>query len=184
MVLYHQANKGSERDPGRSREGAERRQASIDDQVFPLAYDLPPSNPDTLAAGLAIRRRFGIRDTTTVCLFAGTLGRTYDLAPVLDCARCVRGDATRRFHFLICGDGERAQHWRAYAAGLDNVTFTGWLDQTGLRAALAAADIGLAAYAAGAPQSVPNKDIEYLAAGLPVVSSLVGETRQLLADEV
>jgi glycosyltransferase involved in cell wall biosynthesis len=44
-------------------------------------------------------------------------------------------------------------------------------------------DVGLAAYADGAPQGLPNKVIEYLAASLPVVSSLKGETLSLLADE-
>lgn len=40
--------------------------------------------------------------------------------------------------------------------------------------------MGLAAYARGAPQGVPNKVIEYMAAGLAVVTSLSGETREII----
>jgi len=42
--------------------------------------------------------------------------------------------------------------------------------------------IGLAAYVSGAPQGIPNKVIEYLSADLAVVSSLEGETSELLSS--
>jgi len=42
--------------------------------------------------------------------------------------------------------------------------------------------VGLACYAAGALQSVPNKVAEYLSAGLAVVSSLRGEFQTMLAQ--
>jgi glycosyltransferase involved in cell wall biosynthesis len=150
------------------------------DRVFPLGYSLPRPTVESRDAGRALLRRFGVDWNGIACLFAGTLGRTYDLAPVLQAARELAG---RPFRFVICGDGERAPEWRERAKGLENVHFTGWLDQQDMRAALAGADIGLAAYAAGAPQGLPNKVIEYLAAGLPVLSSLEGETRQLLEEQ-
>lgn len=158
------------------------RDAHAFDRVFPLAYSLPETTQETRATGHELLRRFGIDDGKVVCLFAGTLGRTYDLQPVLDCARQLSADSRQPFHFLICGDGERAPAWRAAATGLPNVSFTGWLAQDALRAALATAHVGLAAYAPNAPQGLPNKVIEYLAAGLPVVSSLRGETAELLAE--
>ncbi len=159
------------------------RAAGPRDQVFPLAYSLPDQPPAVRAAGLEMLRKFGVKSGGIVCLFAGTLGRTYDLEPVLECAAGLARDPQARFHFLICGDGERAPAWRQRAAGLPNVSFSGWLEQDEMRAALAVADIGLAAYARAAPQGLPNKVIEYLAAGLAVVSSLTGETEQLLSRE-
>jgi len=166
-------------DWGLARAGRARRSL---DRVFPLAYSLPEVTAESRAAGLEMLHRYGVDERSIVCLFAGTMGRTYDFAPVLECARRFSRDGLRRFHFLFCGDGERAPHWRGAAEGLPNVSFTGWLDQSHLRAALSAAHIGLAAYAPAAPQGLPNKVIEYLAAGLPVLSSLTGETARLLAD--
>jgi glycosyltransferase involved in cell wall biosynthesis len=45
---------------------------------------------------------------------------------------------------------------------------------------LARSAVGLAAYAAGAPQGIPNKVIEYLSASVPIACSLPGESRALL----
>jgi glycosyltransferase involved in cell wall biosynthesis len=159
------------------------RAARPNDRVFPLAYRLPDPTPQTRASGRDLLREHHIPEDALVCLFAGTLGRTYDLAPVIEAARRLGTSGSRRFHFLICGEGERGAQWRDMATGLTNVTFTGWLDQTRMRGALASAHIGVAAYAADAPQGLPNKVIEYLAAGLPIVSSLAGETEALLAAE-
>jgi glycosyltransferase involved in cell wall biosynthesis len=150
------------------------------DEVFPLAYSLAPRTAQARIAGREGLRRFGIGEGSIACLFAGTLGRTYDLGPVLEAARTLAQDGDSPFRFLICGDGERATEWQERAKGLPNVSFTGWLSQQDMHAALAGADIGLAAYAKAAPQGVPNKVIEYLAAGLPVISSLTGETERLL----
>jgi glycosyltransferase involved in cell wall biosynthesis len=160
------------------------RSATARDQVYPLAYSLPPRTETDRAHGLTVLDRYGVKSGAVVCLFAGTLGRTYDLGPVIECARRLASEqAVSPFHFVICGDGERAAEWRERAANLPNMSFTGWLAQDDMRAALAGADLGLAAYANQAPQGLPNKIIEYLAAGLPVLSSLKGEAEQLLARE-
>jgi glycosyltransferase involved in cell wall biosynthesis len=47
---------------------------------------------------------------------------------------------------------------------------------------LSISDIGLACYAKDAPQSIPNKIIEYMSAGMPILSSLKGETKELLGE--
>ncbi|MEO8019668.1 MAG: glycosyltransferase family 4 protein [Pseudomonadota bacterium] len=156
------------------------RAARAEDRVFPLAYSLPGRTDAARNAGREWLANYGVNDASVVCLFAGTLGRTYDLAPVLDAARAFAAVNGSPFRFVICGDGERAAEWREKARGLSNVAFTGWLDQARMRDALMGADIGLAAYAHAAPQGLPNKVIEYMAAGLPVVSSLAGETADLL----
>ncbi len=132
--------------------------------------------------GLALLRQMGGIPGATTCIFSGTFGRTYDLGPVLSVAPRFR-DGAKLLQFVLCGDGERRNEWRSRAAGIGNVIFTGWLDQDRMRRMLAASDIGLAAYAKGAPQGIPNKVIEYLAAGLPVASALQGETEALLRDE-
>jgi glycosyltransferase involved in cell wall biosynthesis len=43
--------------------------------------------------------------------------------------------------------------------------------------------VGLAPYVEGAGQSLPNKPFEYMAAGLPIISSLPGELEALLRQE-
>ena len=43
-------------------------------------------------------------------------------------------------------------------------------------------DVGLAAYTKDALQSLPNKPFEYMAAGLPLLSSLPGELEGLITE--
>jgi len=39
------------------------------------------------------------------------------------------------------------------------------------------------AYSEGAPQGLPNKIFEYMASGLPILSSLQTETKELISNE-
>lgn len=153
------------------------REIDSSDRVWPLGYSLPDAGLPPRAEAHRAIVAFGGSPSAITCLFSGTFGRTYDLHPIFDIAAELESEG---FQFLICGDGERRSEWRARASGLSNVILAGWLDKSQMEAALAASDIGLAAYSISAPQGIPNKVIEYLAAGLPVVSSLTGESREML----
>ena len=71
---------------------------------------------------------------------------------------------------------------RKMAAGLHNVVLPGWINASQMAAAISLSQVGLAAYADDALQSLPNKVFEYMAGGLAVVSSLRGEVERLLAE--
>ena len=129
---------------------------------------------DRLAGAAATRESGPLR-----VVYAGALGRAYDLDCVLDCAREV-GSAAR---FLIAGDGPERERLQARAAGLDNVEFLGWLDAAALARLLASGDVSIACYRPGATQTVTYKLFEYLAARLPVVCSLEGEMGEMIRHE-
>lgn len=140
------------------------------DRVFPLAYEGGDIDPP-------------VNDTEQVTfLFVGTFGTTYALEPVIRAARELEGNAPGRTRFIFCGDGEKRDAWQAEAKGSSNIEFTGWVDRDCLASLLREAHVGLAAYTQDAPQGIPNKVIEYMSAGLPIVSSLGGETEQLLRE--
>ena len=150
------------------------------DAVFPLGYERASPSGDELAAAEKHLRRAGVDPTRTICWFIGTFGRTYDLVTVIDVARRLHERNDNRAQFVLSGDGGNAQEIRGLARGLDNVVFTGWLDANGIEWLMRTASIGLAAYAPGAPQGLPNKLFEYLSAGLPILSSLGPEASALL----
>ena len=112
-------------------------------------------------------------------VFVGSFGRTYDLDCVLETARALKERSPLRF--LLIGDGEQYERVRTEAEGLENVHCTGWLSEAAVAWCLSRCDVGLAPYIAHAPQTMPNKPFEYMAARLPVISSLTGELEQLLA---
>src|SRR5260370_7964074 len=84
--------------------------------------------------------------------------------------------------FVLSGSGERELEWKKQAGELRNVIFTGWVDSARIACLGQLASIGLAAYSPSAPQGLPNKLFEYMAYGLPVVSSLPGEAEAFLGE--
>jgi len=156
------------------------------DAVFPLGYDSREFWEDVgIEEGARqIRDRLGIRADGLVAVFCGTFGHSYDLGTVIEAGRVLQGAGwAGRIQIVLAGDGPRCSDLRKKAEGLRNVVFTGWLDGRALRDLMRTAWVGLAPYVEGAGQSLPNKPFEYMAAGLPVISSLPGELEEILRRE-
>ncbi|MGC8834262.1 MAG: glycosyltransferase family 4 protein [Armatimonadota bacterium] len=161
------------------------RSRSVLDRVFPLGYDessvLEFSGDDSF--GDEIRRRFSIPNNSLVLCFSGTMGLSYDLETVIDAARLLQNKGEDRVRIVIAGDGDAAARLRKRAEGLGSVVLTGWLGLRELWGLLRTSSIGLAPYVNDTLQTLPNKIFEYMAAGLPILSSLKGECEQMLRDE-
>jgi glycosyltransferase involved in cell wall biosynthesis len=152
------------------------------DRVFPLGYDKPVPSGDDVAHARRELEAVGVDSTKKICWFVGVFGATYDLTTVIKAASLLQEQGREDFQFVLSGGGERNSEWRAMAQGLRNVVFTGWVDGAKIVCLGEMSHVGLAAYTASAPQGLPNKLYEYMAFGLPVVSSLRGEAEQFLAE--
>ena len=156
------------------------RSARPADRVHFLGYPRPnllAADRDRGRASLGLSKG----DDTLVAWFIGSWGQSYDLRLIVETARHLSRTADRIL-FVVSGDGEQGAEIRQAAAGLNNIRFTGWVDRTEIASLMAAADLGLAAYIQGAVQGLTNKVIEYLAGGLPVISTLAGECMEFLAS--
>lgn len=118
-----------------------------------------------------------------VCFF-GTIGRQFDLKTVIMAARRLEGGG-RRFRFVLCGSGDMLPHYRKLAGDITSVVFPGWVGAAEIWTLMRIAQAGLAPYhnSIDFRSSLPNKSIEYLSAGLPLVSSLTGELERLLEED-
>lgn len=152
------------------------------DAVFPLGYPEPDWSRVSPAAGRKYLQALGVDDSRLVCWFLGTFGDTYDLEPVIHAARLLQERGLTQYQFVLSGEGEWRESYEKLAAGLKNIVFTGWLNADGIASMMRVARVAIAAYRKGAPQGLPNKIFEYMAAGLPILSSLEGECR-LFLDE-
>ena len=111
-------------------------------------------------------------------VYAGNLGRTYDLGTV------IRGLKDLNARLDVAGRGQGEAEWQALVKELgleDRVTFHGYLGEGELARLLASADIGLVPMPSESFVGVPYKFADYAAAGLAIVSSLGGESADLLA---
>jgi len=154
----------------------------VNDAVFPLCYKKPIVTDNQLKYAKFALKNIGVDSSKIICWFVGTFGKTYNLSTVIDAARQLSKQGINNIQFVLSGNGENYLKWFKRAKGLSNVVFTDWVDFSQIAYLMRIADIGLAAYAEGAPQGLPNKIYEYLCAGVPILSSLQGETEALLSS--
>ena len=155
------------------------RPASASDRAFPLGYSDRVPDPSAIARAKASWAKLNVGGAFVVA-FVGTMGlQKLDMAPVIAAARALRSENVQ---FVLCGDGDGLATFKAMAAGLDNVIFPGWVGSAEIWTLLRMASVGLAPYRSSLNYigNLPNKPIEYLSAGLPILSSLDGLLRSLL----
>ena len=113
-----------------------------------------------------------------VFTFVGTFGHSYEVELI---ARAAEHFHTRRLEvaFVLVGDGHQRETLCQRYAHLPNLVLTGWLDTREIAAILAQSQVGLVP-CRSLPDTVPNKPFEYLAAGLPLLSSLQGEMAEII----
>lgn len=152
------------------------------DKAFPMGYTTRVPPRDRIAEAEAYWTDMGVPADSkdrTICFF-GNMGRMFDLVPVVESAAQLarRGVPVR---FVLCGTGERLEQYRKMAAGMGNVILPGWVDEAKIHVLLRRSYAGLDPlpdrydYLA----TINNKAIEYLSAGVPVLSSPV---RGVLAE--
>jgi glycosyltransferase involved in cell wall biosynthesis len=160
-----------------------RRARSAFDHAFPMAYPSRDPASDEQKRAVEFWSRFGVSqaDGSFKIIFAGTIGRQFELEPVIEAAKALAGS---NFKFILCGTGDRFDHIRMLAHAVPNVIMPGWVGAAEIWALMRLAQVGLAPYhdEESFTHSLPNKSLEYLSAGLPVVSSLPGALARLLAD--
>jgi glycosyltransferase involved in cell wall biosynthesis len=152
------------------------------DVMFPLGYEKPKPNDGELVKARNDLLNAGVSPSKAICWFVGVFGSTYDLSTVIKSAAILQARGQNRLQFVFSGRGEKEFEWGKQAEGLHNVVFTGYVDATKICCLGQMAQIGLAAYASSAPQGLPNKMFEYMAFGLPILSSLAGEAQPFLAE--
>ena len=149
------------------------------DRAFPLAYKAQLADSNKIDASRAHWDSLGLGADKPIVCFFGTLGRQFDIPCVIEAARHL---VDVPLQFVICGSGERLAEFRQLAIDLPNVHFPGWVDAPAINALMERSLAGLAPYynEMSFTLSLPNKVIEYLAGGLPIVSTLSGELANLL----
>ncbi|RAI57745.1 glycosyltransferase family 4 protein [Roseicella frigidaeris] len=148
--------------------------------VLPNGCDL-----DLFGPGIAPWRPPGLPPDGMLAVYAGAQGPANGLGLLLDAAALLQA-ARAPLTLVLVGEGAETPRLRARAEtlGLRNLRFLAPLPKRRLAALLAGADIGLQCLAPVpefAELTAPNKLMDYLAAGLPVVANLGGAAARLLA---
>ncbi|RKJ95348.1 glycosyltransferase family 4 protein, partial [Teichococcus wenyumeiae] len=149
--------------------------------VVPNGCDL-----DLFGPQVAPWRPEGVAPWEVLAVYAGAHGRANGLDQLLDAAEILQFRGEHRIRLLLVGEGGEKPRLRQAAAerGLNNLSFLDSLPKRRLAALLSGAQVGLQCLAPVpefAEWTAPNKLMDYLAAGLPVVANLPGRAARLLA---
>lgn len=112
--------------------------------------------------------------------YCGTLGSSYDLTCVIDAIAILNDEKLR---FIVMGDGPQKTDFEKYACekGI-KADFVGRLEYNKMCSLLKSCDIVVNPIMHLAAQSIINKHADYVASGLPVVSTQESEEYRNLVD--
>lgn len=142
-----------------------------------------PSSPKPLCQGARdlIRKNHGWEDKIVV-MYAGAHGPANDLERAVEAAKLIRDD--RRILFVFVGDGPAKQALRAKALDIHNVILLDPVSKNEIGELLRAADIAFLGLrqAEVFKGARPNKLFDYMAAALPIVSTIGGEAWEIVKE--
>lgn len=150
------------------------------DGVFFLSP--PPSTTPTedIEAAESFWKGLGIHKDTHefIISFVGTLGKQFDLASIINVVKKSRN----QIKLVIAGDGDNIKYYQNLAQQCTDIIFSGWIDHPKIVTLLQLSNMGLAPYrnTIDFMSHIPNKVIEYLGAGLPILTPLKGEVSDLI----
>ncbi len=144
------------------------------DQDFPMSYSPPELSQTELqeAEQFWANQMVNFPSDAVIIAYTGMIGQTIDLEPIWKAARDL--EDLPKVQFVFAGGGDALEESKIRGAQYGNVHFTGWLDSAKIHVLLQKSHIGLVPYRSRAnfEIGVTNKPVEYLAHGLPILTSL------------
>lgn len=117
-------------------------------------------------------------------MFVGSHYPSLDFSPIFEAAALFL-DKGVECDFIICGHGELTELLSSKAKNYDNIFFPGWVDRPKVEelAKISTASIAPFKNIDCFTKSLPNKVIDSLSLGLPIISPLKGEVERLIKSE-
>jgi glycosyltransferase involved in cell wall biosynthesis len=153
------------------------------DRYFPFGYEIPILSQSEEKSASQFWAKYDIvyADVELTICFFGAFNNQFNLETVVDAALLLQleGFIVR---FVLCGDGENLEALKTRAKGSRHIIFPGWVGRAEIWKLMALSDLGIAPYKnhVGFFQNLPNKPIEYMAGGLPILSGLHGYLEDFL----
>lgn len=158
------------------------RQCNQNDLVVPLTSPVGQVPESELAAARLWWNQKGVLpDGRPRFCFVGSHSMAFDFEPVFEAATLLNAKSAG-CEFVICGTGATSEALQTMMRGLPGVHFPGWIDRAQIAVLAERSFASLAPYrnTPDFAMSVPNKVIDALSLGLPVICPLQGEVADLI----
>lgn len=153
------------------------------DRVFPLTSPISRCTEEqiTEAKFWWEKRYSGSLKNGLRILFVGSHTAVFDFETVKDAA-LYYAENNIEVEFVICGDGGCSAQVKAQFDGVKNAILPGWVDSAQIHYLASISDAAIIPYKNidSFNDSLPNKVIDALALGLPILTPLVGELSTLV----
>jgi glycosyltransferase involved in cell wall biosynthesis len=116
-------------------------------------------------------------------LFAGSFTNSFDFEPIREAALRAQ-NIGRKWRFILCGNGDNFDKVENMMKDLKNVFFPGWIDTNKINVLSKMSIATIAPYknTENFMNNIPNKVVDSLGLGLPVLSPLKGEVGNLISN--
>lgn len=129
-------------------------------------------------------KQLGVTENTwNMCFFSTLSYSSIDLETVIKAV--MRLSATHpELRLVIGGTGDAEEKLKAVAANSSNVVFAGWLNKEQMNTVMKMSKLGLYSMrnTDDFKESITNKAIQYMSAGLPILNSLTGLTNSIIEE--
>jgi glycosyltransferase involved in cell wall biosynthesis len=146
------------------------------ERSFPFGY--PDVNLNKKKEKIILKNLNINFDKFTICYF-GTIGKQFDFQPLIEVAK-----KQNDIQFIICGNGNEFESLKIKTKNLKNFILPGWVTQDEIWTIMKHSKVAIAPYIykENFLKNLTNKPIEYLAGGLPILSSIDGVLGNILKD--
>ena len=122
------------------------------------------------------------KDFTIFC-FIGSLSDAFNFTEVLKATEILVKKG-KQFKVVFCGEGTNANYIKSFAKLNENVHFLGWCQKEKVDYIYSNSDIMIAPYknSKNFEFNVPNKIVDAIVYGLPIISTLSGEVDNLISE--
>jgi glycosyltransferase involved in cell wall biosynthesis len=165
--------------------GVAQRNARVCDKWFPLGFAFTANKKEASKRALpdTVNNLLNTSKKLFLITFVGSFSPSFNFKTVLRAARIFTKMKEDRTRFVFVGEGKQSSYMRKQVKKQKNIILTGWCEKMQVEAILNVSSVGLAPYSSKITLTLPNKPFEYMASGIPILSSLTGELEAMIKRE-
>jgi glycosyltransferase involved in cell wall biosynthesis len=153
------------------------RSESISDKIVRLTSLTYYYTNEELKLAKKYWKSIGIENQSPIVFFIGTFSTSFDFDKIYIAAKKMN-----KCQFILCGDGPCLDEIKDKMSDLSNVFFTGWIDNVKMKSLSEISIASIAPYKnlQNFTLNIPNKIVDSLLMGLPILCPLGGEVKKLV----